>query len=230
MSQLFASGGQSIEVSASTSVLPMNTQDWSPLGWTGWISLQSKGLSRIFSNTTVQKHQFFSFLYSPTLTSIHNYWKNHSLDETDLCCECTTVPKWGMCSHTLQALHLLFSLKTAPGFPNHSVFSIQLNYHLLHPLHTSWGHLPLVLITRYHSLLIHLSCCTQNNLRIGQKRKPAFEAQSSVFCSNRAYNSPSASWIMKKTNERKASAYFPEGHRKVTSGSRSPRSTNHLEF
>ena len=60
MSQLFASSGQSIGVSASTSVLPMNTQDWSPLGWTGWISLQSKGLSRVFTNTTVQKHQFFS--------------------------------------------------------------------------------------------------------------------------------------------------------------------------
>ena len=60
MSQLFTSGGQSIGVSASTSVLLMNTQDWSPLGWTGWISLQSKGLSRVFSNTTVQKHQFFS--------------------------------------------------------------------------------------------------------------------------------------------------------------------------
>ena len=59
MSQLFASGGQSIGVSASTSVLPMNTQDWTPLGWTGWISLQSKGLSRVFSNTTVQKNQFF---------------------------------------------------------------------------------------------------------------------------------------------------------------------------
>ena len=59
MSQLFASGSQSIGVSASTSVLPMNTQDWSPLGWTGWISLQSKGLSKVFSNTTVQKHQFF---------------------------------------------------------------------------------------------------------------------------------------------------------------------------
>ena len=59
-SQLFTSGGQSIGVSASTSVLPMTTQDWSPLGWTGWISLQSKGLSRVFSNTTVQKHQFFS--------------------------------------------------------------------------------------------------------------------------------------------------------------------------
>ena len=59
ISQLFTSGGQSIGVSASTSVLPMNTQEWSPLGWTSWISLQSKGLSRVFSNTTVQKHQFF---------------------------------------------------------------------------------------------------------------------------------------------------------------------------
>ena len=59
MSQPFTSGGQGIGVSASASVLPMNTQDWSPLGWTGWISLQSKGLSRAFSNTTVQKHQFF---------------------------------------------------------------------------------------------------------------------------------------------------------------------------
>ena len=82
MSQLFALGGQSIGVSASTSVLPMNTQDRFSLGWTGWISLQSKGLSRVFSNTTVQKHQFFStqLFYSPTLTSIHDYWKNHSLD------------------------------------------------------------------------------------------------------------------------------------------------------
>ena len=59
VSQLFTSGGQNIGVSASTSVLPMNTQDWFPLGWTGWISLQSKELSRVFSNTTVQKHQFF---------------------------------------------------------------------------------------------------------------------------------------------------------------------------
>ena len=59
MSQLFASGGQITGVSASASVLPMNIQDWSPLGWMGWISLQSKGLSRVFSNTTVQKHQFF---------------------------------------------------------------------------------------------------------------------------------------------------------------------------
>ena len=64
MTQLFASGGQSIGVSASTSVLPMNTQDWSPLGWTGWISLQSKGLLRVFSNTTVQNHQFFGIQLS----------------------------------------------------------------------------------------------------------------------------------------------------------------------
>ena len=82
MSWFFASGGQSIGVSALASVLPMNTQDWSPWGWTGCISLQSKGLSRVFSNTTVQKHQSsaLSFVYSPTLTSIHDYWKNHNLD------------------------------------------------------------------------------------------------------------------------------------------------------
>ena len=82
MSQLFAWGGQNIGVSASTSVLPMNTQDWSPLGWTGWIALQSRGLSRIFSNTTVQSINslVLSFLYSPTLTSKHDYWKNHSFD------------------------------------------------------------------------------------------------------------------------------------------------------
>ena len=58
MSQLFPSGGRSIRVSASTSIVPINTEDWAPLGWTGWISLQSKGLSRVFSNTTVQKQQF----------------------------------------------------------------------------------------------------------------------------------------------------------------------------
>ena len=60
ISQLFTSGGQSIGVSASTSVPPMNTQDWSPLGWSGWTSFQSKGLSRVFSSTTVEKHQFFN--------------------------------------------------------------------------------------------------------------------------------------------------------------------------
>ena len=72
MSQLFASGGQSIRVSASASVLPMNTQDWSPLGWPGWIFLQSKGLSRVFSNTSVQKHQFFGTqLSSQSNSQVH---------------------------------------------------------------------------------------------------------------------------------------------------------------
>ena len=72
--QLFTWGGQSIGVSASASVLPMNTQDWSPLGWTGWISLQSKGLSRVFSNTTVQKHQFFrAQLSSQSSSHIHTW-------------------------------------------------------------------------------------------------------------------------------------------------------------
>ena len=74
MSQLFASGGQSIGVSASASVLPMNTQDWSPLGWTGWISLQSKGLSRIFSSTTVQKHQFLGAQLSSQSNSHIHTW------------------------------------------------------------------------------------------------------------------------------------------------------------
>ena len=73
MSQLFTLGGQSIGVSASASVLPMNTQDWS-LGWTGWISLQSKGLSRVFYNTTVQKHQFFSAQLSSQSTSNIHTW------------------------------------------------------------------------------------------------------------------------------------------------------------
>ena len=74
MSQLSAWGGQSIGVSASASVLPMNTQDWSPLGWTGWISLQSKGLSRVFSNTTVQKHQFFGTQFSSQSNSHIHTW------------------------------------------------------------------------------------------------------------------------------------------------------------
>ena len=87
MSQLFVWGGQSTRVSALASVLPVNTEDWYPSEWTGWISLQSEGLSRVFSNTTVQKHQFFGAQLSSqsTLTSIHEYWKNHSLDQTDLC-------------------------------------------------------------------------------------------------------------------------------------------------
>ena len=84
MSQFFTSGGQSIGVSASASVLPKNIQDWFPLGWTGWISWQSKGLSRQYTSQTSQFKSInslaFSFLYSPTLTSIHDCLKNHSFD------------------------------------------------------------------------------------------------------------------------------------------------------
>ena len=87
MSQFFTSGGQSIGVLASTSVRPMGTQDWSPLGWTGWISLQSKGLSRVFSRPQFKSINslVLSFLYSPTITSIHvhiPYW-------------CSNKPFWG---------------------------------------------------------------------------------------------------------------------------------------
>ena len=82
MCQFFTSGGQSIGVSASASVLSMNIQDWFLLEWTGYISLQSKGLWRIFPNTTVHHHQFFtlSFLHTPTLTLIHDHWKNRNFD------------------------------------------------------------------------------------------------------------------------------------------------------
>ena len=81
-SQFFASGGQSIGVSASALVLPMNIQDWFPLGWTSWISLQSKGLSRSSPPPQFKSinSSALSFLYSPTLTSIHDYWKNHRFD------------------------------------------------------------------------------------------------------------------------------------------------------
>ena len=82
MSQLFTWGGQSTGVSALASFLPKKSHGWSPSEWTGWISLQSKGLSRVFSNTTVQKHQFFSAQLSlQSNFHIHNdHWKNHSLD------------------------------------------------------------------------------------------------------------------------------------------------------
>ena len=101
LSQFFASGGQSIGVSASTSVLPMNIQDWSPLGWTGWISWQSKGLSRVFSNTTVQKHQIFvlSFLYSPT----HNPYQRKFI--LSWFCLQRLIPKWSHI-HRYQGLGL----------------------------------------------------------------------------------------------------------------------------
>ena len=87
MSQLFSWDGQSTGVSVLASFLPKNIQGWSPSEWTGWISFQSKVLSTVFYNTTVQKQQFFGSQPSSSLiiTSIHDHWKNHSLDYTDLC-------------------------------------------------------------------------------------------------------------------------------------------------
>ena len=123
VNQLFTSGGQSIGVSASASVPPMNIQGWFPLGLTGLISLQSKGLSRVFSNTTVQKHQFFSTqpLRGPALISIHDYWKNHSSDYTDLSWQNNSNCNWPYLSvkmviktfivkDSLQPLCLLFPI------------------------------------------------------------------------------------------------------------------------
>ena len=102
MSQLFTPGGQRIRVSASTSVLSTNTQDWSPLGWTGWISLQSKGLSRVFSSTTVQKHEFFSTQLSLQSNShIHTWplekpliWLDGPLLEKQYLCFLTLCLGW----------------------------------------------------------------------------------------------------------------------------------------
>ena len=119
MSQFFTSRGQSIGVSASASVLPMNIQVWFPLGWTGWISLQSKGFSRVFSNTTVQKHQFFGTLYSPTLISILEYWKNHSFDYTDLCWQSNVSASYMLSRLVITFLprskHLLISWLQSPS-------------------------------------------------------------------------------------------------------------------
>ena len=98
ISQFFASSGQSIEVSVSASALPMHIQDWFPLGLTGWIFLQLKGLSRVFSTTTVQKDQFFSsqFFYDPTLISINDNWKNHGFDYRAKWCLCFLIHCLGL--------------------------------------------------------------------------------------------------------------------------------------
>ena len=94
MSQLFTSGGQSIGVSALASVLPKNTQEWSPLEWTGWISLQSKGLSRVFSNTRVQKHQFFSAQLSSQCSFHIHTW---SLEKSWPWLDGPLLAKFGYC-------------------------------------------------------------------------------------------------------------------------------------
>ena len=94
VSQLFESAGQNIGLSASTSVIPVNSQDWSPLGWTGWISLQSKGLSRVFSNTTVQKHQFFGTQLSLQSNSTIHTWLILILHPTPTLRVFGTWPVW----------------------------------------------------------------------------------------------------------------------------------------
>ena len=87
VSQLFSSGGQNIGGSSSASVLPMNNQGWFPLGLTCWITLLSKGLSRVFSRATFWRYQFFGVqpFYCPALTSVHDFWEKHSFDYMDLC-------------------------------------------------------------------------------------------------------------------------------------------------
>ena len=107
VSQLFTSGGQRIGASASASVLPLKIQGWFPLGLTGLISLLSKGLSRVFSNTTIRKQQFFGAHPSlrSDLTSVHEYWKNHSFDYTDLCQLCPTLCNSVDCSPPGSSVH-----------------------------------------------------------------------------------------------------------------------------
>ena len=106
ISQLFTSGGQSIEVSASASVLPINIQDWFPLGWSSWISLQSKGLSRVFSNTTVQKHQFFGIQLSLLSNShIHTWLLAYLQKEDNHSAYLTEVRRDSMGSYYWSVLH-----------------------------------------------------------------------------------------------------------------------------
>ena len=119
MSPLFASAGQSIGASASASVLPVNIQDWFPLGWTGLIALQSKELSRVFSNTTVRKHQFFPLrLYDPTFTSVLDYLKNHSFDSMTLLaklCLCFLICCLGLSQFFFQGASVLISWLQSPS-------------------------------------------------------------------------------------------------------------------
>ena len=143
MSQLFASGGQSIGVSASTSVLPKNNQVWFPVGWgwTGWISLQSKGLARVFSNTTVQKHQFFD----AQLSSQSNSSWPHGLHQTRLPCPSLFS---GVCSNSgctefvvpSNSLTLCHPLLLLPSiFPSIRVFSNELALYIRRPKYWSFS-------------------------------------------------------------------------------------------
>ena len=154
VSQLFPSGSQSIGAPVSASVIPMNIQGWFPLGLIGLISLLSKGLSRVFSSTTVWNHQFFSanLLYGPTLTSVHDYWKHHSFDYTDFCQQ-SDVSAF----NTLSSFVISFPSKEQVSFnfmaavTIHSDFGAQENKicHCFHffPFYVAWSYR-----TRYHDL------------------------------------------------------------------------------
>ena len=120
VSQFFTSSGQSIAISASAPVLPTNIQDWFPLGWTGWISLQSKGLSRVFSSTTIWNHQFFSALYGPTLTSIHDHWKNHNFDFVG--------KAMSLLSNTVSSFVIAFLPRRGGSFNFMAAYTIQSNF------------------------------------------------------------------------------------------------------
>ena len=125
--------GQSTGALVSASVLPMNIQGGFPLGWTGWISLLSKGLSRVFSNTTVRKHQFFStqLLYSPNFPSLHDSWENHRFDYMDLCWQ-SDVYAVKVCHSFSSKEQVSFNFMAA--FSIHSDFGAQENkvYHCFH--------------------------------------------------------------------------------------------------
>ena len=143
MSQLFTSGGQS--VGASVSVLPMSIQGWFLLEWTGLISLMSKGLSSAFSSTTVWKHHSFGtqLSYGPTLTSVHDYWKNHSFNYIDL-----LLAKWCLCFLICYVCHS-FSSKEQASFNFMAAVTVRSDFgtqenkvcHCFHifPIHLPWS-------------------------------------------------------------------------------------------
>ena len=130
-------------------------------------------------------------------------------------------------------IYCSFCVEDSSGLPNYAFFGIQLSYHLLHPLHTWVEVISLLCLLQGIIVCLSICPCTQNNLRIGlwsEMKACIWDTKFCVLFQHGLQHSSSASRIMKKTNERKASAYFPEGHRKITGGSRSPRSTNHLEL
>ena len=152
MSWLFTSGGQSIAASTSASVLPKSIQGWFPLGLTGLISLQSKGLSRVFSNTTVQKQQL-CLLYHPAVTSVHDYCKDHSLNYMDLCLEMWCV--WFL-THCLGLSSFSVKKQLSPNFKLAVAIHSDFRHHkkeICHCFHLFLFHLPWSDGTRCHDLI-----------------------------------------------------------------------------